>query len=111
MGSVRIIQLFVFGALLLVIFGLSAWALIDLLVRPASAFVSAGKRTKTFWGLILGACVLVSFLAAPPAYLIPVYLALLPAVGAAVYLTDVRPAVAPYSRRRRGPRGPSSGGW
>jgi len=109
-SPIAAIQLFVFGALLLVIFALSAWALVDALTRPASAFVAAGKRTKTFWGLILGASLVVSFLAAPPSYLIPIFLALLPAVGAGVYLVDVRPAVAPYSRRK-GPRGPSSGGW
>jgi hypothetical protein len=107
-------QTFVYVAFYLVIFVLAVWALIDLLRRPAAAFVSAGKRTKQFWGLILGASVAIAFVALPYpigfGYLS--FLALGSAVGAIVYLVDVKPAIAPYSggRGRRGPSGPR-GGW
>lgn len=111
------LQVLVYLAFFLVIFGLAVWALIDALMRPPQAFVLAGKRTKQFWGLVLGAATAVAFVAIPgPIGLgfLP-FLALLSAVAAIVYLVDVRPAVTPYSRRR-GPRsgggsGPSRGGW
>ncbi|MBT0993951.1 DUF2516 family protein [Cellulomonas sp. DKR-3] len=113
MGVVGGLQYIVYLVFLLVIFGLAVWALVDAAVRPAGAFVSAGKRTKNFWLAILVAATVLSFLTCPPLYLLPIFLALLSAVAAIVYLVDVRPAVAPYTRRRgpRGPSGPSRGGW
>ncbi|AEE47488.1 DUF2516 family protein [Cellulomonas fimi] len=110
---VATLQVYLFLAFYLAIFALSVWALVDLLRRPAAAFPSAGKRTKNFWGAILGVGTAVAFMAIPPPLGLGFlsFLGLLAAVGAIVYLVDVRPAVAPYSRRR-GPRGPSSpGGW
>lgn len=107
-------QLVIFVVFYVAIFALSLWALVDLLRRPASAFPPAGKRTKGFWGAILGVATAVSFsvIPVPGVPHLPSFLALLAAVGAIVYLVDVKPAVTPYSRRR-GPRGPSgpSGGW
>jgi len=110
------LQVLVYVLFYLVIFVLAVWALVDLVQRPSAAFTTAGKRTKGFWGLILGLAVAVGFMALPP----PIglgflsFLALGSAVAAIVYLVDVRPAIRPYSRRRgpRGPRGPQSrGGW
>ncbi len=106
------LQTAIFLIFYVAIFGASAWALIDLLRRPTAAFRTAGKLTKGKWGAILGASVAVSFMALP----YPIGLGFLPflAIGAAVasivYLVDVKPAVAPYSKRR-GPRGPQRGGW
>ena len=57
---------------------------------------------------------MVAFIALPyPLNLpFPKCLALVSAVAAIVYLVDVKPAIAPYSRRRGGgPNRPSSGGW
>ncbi|MDR3068738.1 MAG: DUF2516 family protein [Cellulomonas sp.] len=94
----------------------SGWALIDALLRPARAFVAEGKRTKAFWGTILGVAVVVAFIATPfsggafpggPFGL----LALAAAVAALVYLFDVRPAVAPHSRRRKKGGGGGSSRW
>jgi hypothetical protein len=112
---VATLQLLIYLVFMFAIFGLAAWALIDLLRRPAAAFVSAGKRTKPLWGAILGVATAVSFAAVPfpkgiPTF--PLFLALLCAVAAIVYLVDVRPAIAPYSRRRPPSSGPSrGGGW
>jgi len=110
------VQTLVYVAFYLVIFLLAVWALIDLLRRPARAFVSAGKRTKKFWGALLGVAVLLAFAALPPpiGYGYLSFLALGSAVAAVVYLVDVKPAVLPYSGGGRGGgRGPSGprGGW
>lgn len=97
------------------IFGLSVWALVDLVRRPPAAFPAAGKRTKSWWAAILGVSVAVAFMALPYpigfGYLS--FLALISAVAAIVYLADVKPAITPYSGRRgpRGPGGSSRGGW
>lgn len=109
-------QQIVFLVLYVVIFLLCLWALVDCAIRPTRAFPAAGKRTKTFWLVITAAATAVAFVALPPAGLAFFgILAFVGVVGAIVYLVDVRPAVAPYSRRRgrgRGGRGgPSRGGW
>jgi len=82
-----------FDALLLAavhwaVVALAVWALVDSLIRPAAAFVAAGKLTKPAWSAITA-------LAAVLAYFVPSFSFLwLPAVVAAiVYLVDVRPAV------------------
>ena len=68
--------------------GLAAWALVDSLTRPASAYVAAGKLTKPAWGAITALALVLGYLSPP------LSLFWLPAViGAVVYLVDVRPAV------------------
>lgn len=109
-------QAFVYLAVGLVAFGLSLWALIDAASRPASAFTSAGKRTKTFWLVLTGAATALTFVALPPLGAGGLsFFTLGSAIVAGIYLADVRPAVQPYSGRRgrRGPGGtpPSRGGW
>jgi undecaprenyl-diphosphatase len=81
---------------------LALWALVDLARRPAAAFVSAGKRTKKFWGILLGVAVLVAFVALPPLRQLT-FLALGSAVAAVVYLVDVRPAVRGLQRGGNNP--------
>jgi hypothetical protein len=109
------VQTFLYVAFYVVILALSVWALIDVLRRPAAAFTTAGKRTKRFWGALVGGAAVFAFIALPYpigfGYLS--FLALGSAVAAIVYLVDVKPAITPYSGRRgpRGPRGPSSRGW
>jgi hypothetical protein len=107
---IRDAQLFVYNVLYLVVFVLAAWALIDAAIRPATAFVNAGKRTKTFWLLVTGAATAISFAGLGGGG----FLVIISAVAAGVYLADVRPAVKPYSGGRGG-RGrgtpPSRGGW
>ncbi len=67
---------------------LTAWALVDALIRPAAGYVAAGKLTKPAWAAITGLAALVVFWQGPMSFLG------LPAIIAAiVYLVDVRPAV------------------
>lgn len=104
------LQGFLYLALMLVAFAVEAWALIDVLRRPAAAFPWAGKRTKGFWTAVVAAAAAVGFIAIPPpigAGLLGGFsiISLVGVVAAAVYLVDVRPAVAGYRP------GPSSRGW
>ena len=105
----------IYLVLYLIVFVTCVVALVDLLLRPAQAFVTAGKRTRSFWLVVLLVATAVAFVALP--WPIGIgrmeFLALGAAVAGIVYLVDVRPAIAPYSGRRggRGPRGPQRGGW
>ncbi len=89
-------------------FALTVYALVDVLRRPAEAFPYAGKRTKTFWSVVLGVATAVAFvfLFNSPLSIFGI----LSVVAAGIYLADVRPAVRTY---RGGPgRGlGSTGGW
>lgn len=70
-----------------------AFAFADAALRPAQAYVSAGKLTKAAWLLILALAVLTCL-----AFLGPTGIfGLLGLLAASVYMADVRPAVA--SRR------------
>jgi hypothetical protein len=78
----------VFTALFYAALGLTVWAFVDSLVRPAAGFVAAGKLTKPAWAAITGVSIAVTW------YLGPMSFLGLPAIIAAVvYLVDVRPAV------------------
>jgi hypothetical protein len=67
---------------------LALWALVDAVIRPASAYVAAGKLSKPAWLGITGVAALLLFVLGPLSFLG------LPAVVASVvYLVDVRPAV------------------
>ena len=75
-------------ALHFAVLGLSAWALVDALFRPANAYVAAGKLTKPAWGAITGLALVIAYFSPPLSFL------WLPAVIATVvYLVDVRPAL------------------
>jgi hypothetical protein len=67
---------------------LALWALVDAVIRPAAAYVAAGKLSKPAWLGITGVASLILLWQGPLSFLG------LPAVVAAVvYLVDVRPAV------------------
>lgn len=94
-----IVQVYLFLALNLLVLGLSVWALVDVLRRPAAAFPWAGKRTRGFWLALTAVASAVSFLCVPPplgAGFLSSFFALAAAVVAGVYLADVRPAVRGY---------------
>ena len=78
----------VFEVLYWGVLALILWAFVDALVRPAPAYVAAGKLTKPAWAAITGLAALVAFWFGPMSFLG------LPAVIAGVvYLVDVRPAL------------------
>lgn len=69
---------------------LAVWAVVDAAIRPAAAFVAAGKQTKQIWLAILGVSVLLCF--AGIAGVLGLFGAVV-AVAVIVYLVDVRPAI------------------
>ncbi len=88
--------------------GLQAWALVDALITRPDAFVAAGKRTKGLWLAVTGIAMAIGFV-----FLFNPFnlFGLLAIVAAAVYLTDVRPAVRSMRGRpnrggQMGPYGP-----
>ena len=95
-------------------FAIEVWALVDALRQPSAAFTAAGKLTKPVWLAIVGVAAALGFLALPifggGAISSLGFLSLIAVVAAAVYLTDVRPAVRQMRGRgnsgRSGPYGP-----
>ena len=79
----------VFTALYWAAQGLTVWAFVDALIRPAAAYVAAGKLTKPGWAAITGLAALIIFLFKTPM----TFLGLPAVIAAVVYLVDVRPAV------------------
>ena len=67
---------------------LAAWAFVDSLIRPAGAFVAAGKLTKPGWMAITGLATAIVYL-----FGLMSFLGLPAIIAATVYLVDVRPAV------------------
>ncbi|HYY10923.1 MAG TPA: DUF2516 family protein [Kineosporiaceae bacterium] len=112
MFSVYDVQYVIVLVLAVGAFGLEVWAFVDALRHPANAYTSAGKLTKPLWLAILGVAAALGFLALPlggGGVLSSLgFLALIAVVAAAVYLTDVRPAVRQTRGRggRSGPYGP-----
>ena len=113
MVSIPGIQYVIVLVLSVLAFGLEVFALVDAARTRADAFVATGKQTKPRWLIILSLATAFGFLALPlgGGGVISVF-TLLPIVGviaAAVYLTDVRPAVRQIrggGGRNAGPYGP-----
>jgi predicted CDP-diglyceride synthetase/phosphatidate cytidylyltransferase len=80
------------------------FAFVDGLRHPEAAYTAAGKRTRTFWLLVLGVALAIGFVTLFNPLSI---FGLVAFVGAAVYLADVRPAL----RQVRGLGGRSTNGW
>ena len=78
----------------LALLAVKLWAFIDALIRPAQAYVAAGKLTKPAWLLILGLTV------ASALVLNSLTLMLIGTVAAFVYILDAKPALASVTRRR-----------
>lgn len=107
MNNVHGALAYFFWLIAIVAFVVEVFALIDAIRVPAQAYTAASKQTKKLWLLILGIANVVG-LAGAAAFLS--ILSILPIVAfivAAIYLADVRPAVATY-RGRGGNRGGGS---
>ena len=97
-----------FVALSIAAFGAETWALVDAVIRPAQAFVAAGKQTKPIWLIILGVAFVLGLYTAAYGGVTSI-LAVIAFVAAAIYLADVRPKVREFKRGRsthNGPYGP-----
>jgi predicted RND superfamily exporter protein len=96
-------------------FAVEVWALVDALRQSSNAFPAAGKLTKPLWLIILGVAAALGFLALPfnggGAISSLGFLSIIGVVAAAVYLTDVRPAVRQMRGRGNGSRGGPYGPW
>ena len=103
-GSIQSTIVLVLGALAV---GCEIFALVDALRHRPQAFVAAGKRTKTLWTVVLAVALAVGVVSVfnPLSFV-----GIIGFVAAAVYLTDVRPALQQVSGRGRsghqGPYGP-----
>jgi hypothetical protein len=100
-GSMQGLVLFALGLMAL---GITVWALVDAATTRGDAFVAAGKRTKGFWVAVTGVAAALVFVTFPDVLSI---FGLISLVAAAIYLTDVRPAVR--SLRGRGGGGTHMG--
>lgn len=96
MGPLAAIQDLLLLALGVAAAGFEAWALVDALRYPAQAYPAAGKRTRTFWLTILGVCLVVGIITMRAVIFSMGWIAVL---GAAIYATDVRPALRQVSGR------------
>ena len=94
-----------FIALATAAFIVEAWAFIDAIIRPAPAFVAAGKQTKTIWLIILGVAFVLGLSAAATGGATG-FLSVAAFVAAAIYLVDVRPKVKDFRRGNGSSSGP-----
>jgi hypothetical protein len=87
------------------------YAFVDVLRRPKQAFLAASKQSKPLWLVITGVATVIGLGTAATASWPIGILAVAAFVGAAIYLTDVKPKVKDYggtggSGTRMGPYGP-----
>jgi uncharacterized membrane protein len=98
---------YLFWLIAIVAFVVEVFALIDAIRVPADAYTSASKQTKKLWLLILGIANVVGLAGAANILTILSILPIVAFIVAAIYLADVRPAVATY-RGKGGSRGGGS---
>ncbi|HEY6788546.1 MAG TPA: DUF2516 family protein [Trebonia sp.] len=100
-----------FAVLLLAAFVIELWAFIDVVRRPAAAFLAAGKQTKQIWLIISGVAAVLGLAFAFYGGITNI-LAVVAFVAAAIYHVDVRPKVKDYHNNKSssgsgyGPYGP-----
>lgn len=113
----QFLQFLVIAVISYAAFGGAVWGLIDASRRSNSAFVNAGKQTKTLWVVFLGVATALLFISLPypfgggsgPFGII----GLAATVAVIIYHVGVKPALGPH---RRGPSGGgrsnrNTGGW
>jgi Protein of unknown function (DUF2516) len=90
-----------FAVLLLAAFGIELWAFIDVIRRPAAAFLAAGKQTKQIWLIISGVAAVLGLAFAFYGGITNI-LAVVAFVAAAIYHVDVRPKIKELHNRKGG---------
>ncbi len=95
------------GTLVLVLgvlaLGCEVFAMVDALRHRPDAYIAAGKRTKTFWLIVLAVAVVIGVITLTN---VLGFVGIIAFVAAAVYLTDVRPALRQVGGRGRPQDGP-----
>ena len=106
-GSLQNTLLLILGVLAV---GAEIFALVDAVRHRPDAYVAASKRTKPFWTIVLAVALAVGIITI---FNVLNFVGLIAFVGAAVYLTDVRPALRRVSGKasRRGPQDSPYGPW
>jgi len=94
-----------FVALAVAAFVVEAWAFIDGIIRPTSAFRAVGKLSKPIWLIILGVAFVVGLYAAAYGGAVG-FLSVAAFVAAAIYLADMRPKLKEFGRGRSNSSGP-----
>ncbi len=107
MGSIHGALFYFFWIIAIVAFVFEVFALVDAIRVPAGAYTAAGKQTKKLWLIILAIANVVGLAGAAAMISILQILPIVAFIVAAIYLADVRPAVASY-RGRGGNRGGGS---
>lgn len=104
---IALIQMWIFFVLAVALLAVEVWALVNALRFRPDAYTAAGKRSKTFWGVLTGVAVLLGFLSLPN----PIggggssmLFMLAGVVIAGVFLTDVLPALKRVMGRAQGNR-------
>ena len=110
-----VIQHYIYIALAIGAFAFEAFAFLGAMRFSSRTFDAVGKRSKKFWGLILGAAALVGFLGLPPPLGLGItgplsIVGLAAVVGAGVYMATIRPKLQ-ENQQPRGPRREQTGGW
>ena len=77
--------------------------LVDAVRHRPDAFTAAGKRTKNFWTIVLAVALAVGIITL---FNVLNFVGIIAFVAAAVYLTDVRPALRQVTGRGRPNQGP-----
>jgi len=90
-----------FAVLLLAAFVIELWAFVDVIRRPAAAFLAAGKQTKQIWLIISGVAAVLGLAFAFYGG-ITNFLAVIAFAAAAIYHVDVRPKVKEYRNNKGG---------
>ncbi|REE96500.1 DUF2516 family protein [Thermomonospora umbrina] len=91
-----------FWFLAIVAFGFELWALFDAVRAPAGAYTAADKQTKNLWLILLVVAVVVGLGGAVGFLHLLSFLPIAAFLVAAIYLADVRPAVAQYRGKGKG---------
>ncbi len=100
------VQSFLVLALGVAALGLGAFAFVDALRHDPQAYAVEGKRTKTFWLVLLGVSLAVLIISVTN---VLSFFGLIAVVASGVYMADVRPALAPYTKRKNQKRMGGSG--
>ncbi|HEX2312847.1 MAG TPA: DUF2516 family protein [Thermomonospora sp.] len=91
-----------FWILAIAAFAFEVWALVDAVRVPAGAYTAADKQTKKLWVILLVVATVVGLGGAGRVLHLLTILPIAAFLVAAIYMADVKPAVAHYRGRGRG---------